>query len=161
VATSWFSCACGIVIGFGICPLCIHRLCHVTSFVYTFIGTFAYLWKICISFIMSASLSAVHVYQCSFHRTDFREIWYCWRLWKSAERIKILATIRMKVLGTLHKVISTICSCQQHKFAIKALLCSTRHFYIVDRHVAQQYTESALLHLHWTVMWIHHKLHYT
>jgi len=37
----------------------------------------------------------------------------------------------MKILGTLHEVISTVCSCQQHNFAIKALLCNTHHFYIV------------------------------
>jgi len=37
----------------------------------------------------------------------------------------------MKILGTLQEVIRTICSCQQHKFVIKTLLCNTQHFYIV------------------------------
>jgi len=34
--------------------------------------------------------------------------------------------------GTLHEDLSTFYCCRTHTFAIKVVLCNTRHFYLVD-----------------------------
>ena len=127
---SWFSCAYGCVINFGFCPLYLHRLCHVASFLYILIDTFTY---ICEKFVLTLScpplcllstyISAASTGQ-TFVKFDIIFMKICWEN-------KNLATIRMKISGALHEVISTSCSCQQHKFAIEALFCNTQHFYIV------------------------------
>ena len=53
-----------------------------------FLGSFPKLWKVTISFIMSAHLS-ICMEQLSSHRTDFHEIWCFWIFWKSFTKIQV------------------------------------------------------------------------
>ena len=52
------------------------------------------------------------------------------------------------MLGTLHEDLSIFYCCCPHKFGMKALLCSTQSFHIVNSGVAQQYMVNILLNFH-------------
>jgi len=52
------------------------------------LGTYAKLWKVTISFVMSVHPSICMV-QLGSHWTDFNEIWYLSVLWKSAKKIHV------------------------------------------------------------------------
>jgi len=71
------------------------------------------------------------LYHCSFHWTDFFEIWHWGPSWKSVTKTNIWLKSE-KILGTSHKDWIAFYCCWQHKYAIKALLCNTKYFHVVD-----------------------------
>jgi hypothetical protein len=62
---------------------------------------------------------------------------------KSVENIQIW----LKSADTVDEDVCTIYCCRLHKLALK-VLCSAQYFYVADPHVAQQYTDKAVLGFH-------------
>jgi len=71
-----------------------------------FIDLFAELWKVAISFVMSAYPS-ICMEQLVSHWTDFNEIWYLSLFWKFIEKIQILLKSD-RITGTLY---GDLCKC--------------------------------------------------